>query len=152
MTARRQICDLNFTLHTHTHKPMYTSPAPHLPKQPSSLLQPGDDSGPCNGKGALHIFLHFGIGVTHLGNISRTTITANRKIRYMTMENHLGRGGEGRREEGLRMGWDRTDEAPRLPGVHAHALTGSLCTAHSRPQQSIRRHRHLQPQRGFVNR
>ena len=42
---------------------------PHLlAKQPLPLLQPGNDSGPCNGKGPLCIFLYFSVGVTHLGN------------------------------------------------------------------------------------
>ena len=37
-------------------------------KWPSFLLQSGDDSSPCNGKGTINIYLYFIVGVTHLGN------------------------------------------------------------------------------------
>ena len=54
---------------TYVYKQCLALFVPHLlTKQPFSLLQSGDDSGPCNGKGALHIFLYSVIGATHLGN------------------------------------------------------------------------------------
>ena len=72
---------------------------PHLlAKQPFSLLQPSDDSGPCNGKGALHIFLYFGVGVTHLGN-QQVQQDHNHSKKEGEIQNNREPPGEGRGED-----------------------------------------------------
>ena len=75
--------------------------APHLSlaKWPSFFLQSRDDSGPCKGKGTVHILLYFVVGITHLGN---QHIQQNHK--HSNQEGHVHdnrepAGGEGR--EGL---------------------------------------------------
>ena len=71
--------------------------APHLSltKRPSFFLQSRDDSGPCKGKGTVHIFLYFIVGVTHLGN---QHIQQNHK--HSNQEGHVHDNREPAGDEG----------------------------------------------------
>ena len=96
---------------------------PHLfTKQPFPLLQSANDSCPGNGKGPLHIFLYFSVGVTHLGN-EQVQQDCNHQKQEDQIQDNREPPGE---EEGGRGGSLKGAGQDQMMSLQAHSLVANV--------------------------